>query len=408
LAASALSGVALLAVRRQGGATTVVWLTLAALLSAGAIFAVVRARRHFLSIDQALLRLDGALHLRCRLVSAAAGVGDWPAPPDAMPAVFRLRRSRVLTPVAFAAALLVVGVAMPVSRPAKVEAHAVEPPAAWREVDEWLRDLKQESLVSPEAVQEWEERLHHLHEQPQTAWYGHGSLEAGDTLHQQVEASLRTLGEDLDTTADTVELMESVGGQTHSTGSSAATEKLDRAVKKLAAGPVPLDPQLLSQLKAAAATKPSRSPSLEEIARLKRRLREGSGFCKLKVGTCKPGDPDCLHMAMRRSRRIRADNDDDPNRAGGSGGGTESAPLTLDEKASRTGSSRLEGVANEDLQHAALGDTIGMSSTAHEVDHRAYHGLTAGGAASAGNGGETVWRDAWTPEEERVLQRYFQ
>jgi hypothetical protein len=151
-----------------------------------------------------------------------------------------------------------------------------------------------------------------------------------------------------------------------------------------------------------AAGKTSRAPSLEELAHLKRRLREGSGFCKLRFGACQPGDPDCLQTVARRKRRIRAD---------GKEAGTDEecgpVPLTLDAKSSRTASKVMEGVSNEDLQHAALGDTLGMSSTAHEVDRRAYQGLTAGGAASAGQGGETVWRDAWTPEEERVLQRYF-
>jgi len=341
--------------------------------------------------------------LRCRLVSAAAGVGEWPLPPRSLPAAVRVRRSRLMTPLAVALALLAVGLAVPVSRPVKAEVFPIEPPAAWRELDDTLRDLKQESLVHPEAVDAWEERLHQLRKQPEATWYGHGSLEAGDTLHQQVEASLRTLGQDLDAAGDSVELLESVGGRTRSAASSAAADTLERAVKQLEAGPVSLDPQLLSRLKAAvAAGKTNRAPSLEELAHLKRRLREGSGFCKLKVGTCRPGDPDCLRTVARRKRRIRADGQEPGTEDDG-----QTAPLTLDAKASHTTSKVMEGVSNEDLQHAALGDTLGMSSTAHEVDRRAYHGLTAGGAASAGQGGETVWRDAWTPEEERVLQRYF-
>jgi len=405
LVLAALAAAALITLRRLGTPTRAVWLCWAALTVLAAAVALARARRVFFSAPDALLRMDLGLGLHSRLVSAALGVGPWPLPPARPPHVVRLRFSRVATPPLFAFALLVVGARIPVSPPAAPSHRAVEPPAHWREIEDAIQGLKQEALANPDWTSAWEERLDHLRRQPESAWYSHGSLEAGDTLHQELTVSLHTLGEDLDRAADALEAMESRGGPAPEAGGTRTGPRLDRAVERLEAGRVALDPRLLSQLKAASAQRSSHALSMQELTHLRRRLREGSGFCKLAVRAvreCPAGDPDCL----RTARRVKGS---------GRGGGEErtheretTAPLTLDPEASPRSSERMEGVGNEDLQHAALGDTIGVSRTAQKVDRGAYRGPVAGGAASSpAGGGETVWRDAWTPDEQRVLERYF-
>ena len=67
---------------------------------------------------------------------------------------------------------------------------------------------------------------------------------------------------------------------------------------------------------------------------------------------------------------------------------------------------RLEGVSNDDFRNAALGDLVGTSTARPETAKR-LSGSLAGGAVSVGAGGEAVGRNALTPEERRLLERYF-
>ena len=402
----ALGAVALLVGRRQAIPAGRFALPIAGALLLCAIYAGWRARRGFFTTAAALVELDVALGLKARLTSAAAGVGPWPPIPGDGPRVVRWRVSRLLVPPGFAAALLLVAGFIPISKAKTAPPGAVQPPADWEEMDEWLKALQQEELARPEALEAWEERLSRLRQQPESVWYAHASLEAGDTLHQQLELGLRSMSEDLDEAADALEPMESVGGKGHDAKATGADAQLERALQRLEAGRVPLHPNLLSQLKSAQGAG-RRSMSMAEIEKLRRRLREGAGFCRLKIRECEAGHKDCTAAFCRRGGSGK-NNGKGRAAAGGVGRGPGEAPMMLSDDPSRTGSARLEGLSNEDMQHAALGDTLGTSRTGHEVDRRSPASLAAGGrVTTAPAGGEAVWHDALTPEEQRVLQRYF-
>jgi hypothetical protein len=395
---SALSAGAVLAARRQGFDSRQLWMGLAVALLLCALWAAWRARRRFFSESAALVELDVALGLKTRLTAASAGVGHWPEIPSRRVSVLRWKLSRVLVPPGFALAMLAVAGFIPVSKAREVPRPPAEPPAAWQEMDQWLKGLEQQELAKPEAIESWEERVNRLRKQPESAWYGHGSLEAGDTLHQQLEVGLRSMGSDLDEAAEAVEMMESVGGKSHDAQSEGSDAQLDRAMQRLEAGTVPLHPKLLSQLKAAAG-KNSKPLSMAELQKLQRRLRESAGFCRLQIRECKAGHKDCTSgRCIGKGNR---------HGHGGISRGRGDAPMSLAEQASRTDSTLLEGVANEDLQHSALGDTIGMSRTGHQVERGQVRSMSGGHVTASPAGGETVWRDALTPEEQQVLQRYF-
>jgi hypothetical protein len=390
--ASALAAVAVNAARRQAVDPARIWTVFAVALLLTAFDAARRARRHFFSEAAALVELDVALGLKNRLASARQGVGPWPTIPTRRPRVVRWKASRLLVPPLFALSILCVAGFIPVSKAKEPAVAPTTAPSSWKDVDDWLRGLEKKELAAPETVQTWEERLSRLRRQPEGVWYSHGSLEAGDTLRQQLETGLRSMGNDLDQAADALESMESVGGKSHDAGSSEAGQELDRAMQRLESGTVPLHPDLLSQLKGLKGAS-GRKLSLTELEKLRRRLREGSGFCRLSIRECPLGHKDCTNGACRRWGVDR---------------GPGSVPLALEADASRTGSKLLEGVSNEDLQHAALGETIGLTRTAHRVDRGARTAPMRGGAvATAPGGGEAVWRDTLTPEEQLVLQRYF-
>jgi len=69
----------------------------------------------------------------------------------------------------------------------------IEPPLAWVEVERLLEELRDAKLVEEDAVEAWEDKLASLEQQPSEEWYRHASLEAGDSLKEELESGLLDL-----------------------------------------------------------------------------------------------------------------------------------------------------------------------------------------------------------------------
>ena len=93
---------------------------------------------------------------------------------------------------------------------------------------------------------------------------------------------------------------------------------------------------------------------------------------------------------------------------GGVSRGPGTAPLALKANETQLGTSNTEAVKNDDLSNAALGDLIGLGTNKHKVDEAAWSGPQTGGAMSSnGRGGEAVWQQGATPDEQEALRRFF-
>jgi hypothetical protein len=71
------------------------------------------------------------------------------------------------------------------------------------------------------------------------------------------------------------------------------------------------------------------------------------------------------------------------------------------------GTRNFEGVTNEELERAALGDMLGVGETEHNIDETVKGPGSAGEVGSTGEGGDTVWRETLLPDEKNVLKKYF-
>jgi hypothetical protein len=81
--------------------------------------------------------------------------------------------------------------------------------------------------------------------------------------------------------------------------------------------------------------------------------------------------------------------------------------LGLDQQPENLHSKRLEGASNDDPTRALPGEVIAIAKGKHNVDTTTQAGAQGGAISGAGEGGDAVWRDSLTPEEQGVLQRYF-
>jgi len=389
-------GIALLALRRLGAGERPFWTVFAvSAVLAGAV-AWRLGRGSFFSLADALVHVDVAHRLGGRLMSASAGVGEWPPEPGAVNPRDGLfwRWSRILLPLAFGALLLVAAGWVPISATGSETAASAEP-ASWRQVQSLLETLKKEAVVEPGAVASWQEKLDALRRRPRESWYSQSSLEAGDSLRDALRDGLRGMEGHLDRANQALSGMSAREGGLRAEMADKLAGLMDAASSGLEMGTLPLNPELLGDARALDA-KNLRRLTPEELAELKRQLAKGLKSVQLALGEGE-GDPDAFALMSMAGA--------------GSGGvdrGPGVAPMWLNPEKTELGTKTVRSVSNADMSHAALGDLVGVGIGAHRVDKGAYAGLVAAGAAgSLGTGGDAVWKAPLMPEDQKVLRRYF-
>jgi len=249
-----------------------------------------------------------------------------------------------------------------------------------------------------------------LKTQPENDWYSHHSLEATDSLRQSLDRSIDQMGDHLDAAERSLQALQLSSDQLTADARDQLAADFQAAVHGLRANELKLDPELMKKL-AALDPKNLKSLSQEQLDRLREALKKNEGACKACRNPGEGGQPGFLgdgtgtddEEMARLLKRLAAS---DPGR-GGITRGPGAAPLTLGDTESSLGTNQQEAVSNQDLSRATPSDVIGLGQQEHELD-RAATGPQAGGAASAGAGGERVWKDTLTPAERAVLKRYFQ
>ena len=93
---------------------------------------------------------------------------------------------------------------------------------------------------------------------------------------------------------------------------------------------------------------------------------------------------------------------------GGVNRGPGSAPLELAEERTELATTRIEDVMGHEPLGTEFGETVAVGIGEHDIDTNRFSGGQDAGAVSAtGEGGELVWSQTLTPEERRVLKKYF-
>jgi hypothetical protein len=393
LCVSAIAAAALLLLRTwKSEAAAVVWWPFGAIVALVAIASCWLARGSFLRAEEALAQLDEVGRLRNRLTSAHAGVGEWP-PPQRLTEPVRWRWSRIAWPVVVGATLLAGAAWLPVPQ-AVSRTRPTEQPLAWTQLDSWVQTLDETKLVEPEALDTLRQQLDELRQQPPEQWYSQSSLEAGDTLRDQTEHALRGMLQHLEKAEQTLAASEKSDSTTPAAQLQALNDSLGEALQALGAGNLPLNRQLLGELKSFDASKaPQLTP--EQLAAMRQNVQSGR---KIAEQMLSPG-------ANLKDVQFTDGRGQMP---GGEGGGGEPAPLTLRHDPTELRTTATETISNQDVTQPLPADVIGVESGEHRVDPAAATPQLAGGdIATTGRGGEAVRRESFTPKERQLLQRYF-
>lgn len=394
IADGVLGAVAVLAIRSADQDLRWAGAIVLAIALLGLLVSAFQARRKFLFPADALARLDADLHLHNRLTSASQGIGEWPQRRPEVAFALRWNWPALTWPPLTAVALAVAALLIPLPDGRAKATTAKTEPAAWTATQEKIDALRKDEIVQREAVEELQQSLDALRKQPSDQWFRHESLEAGDHLQARTDQAMSELQKHLESALGVLEASRQI-----EQGQLAALEQpLDQALKDalqgMELGSLPLNREMLEQLRKLDPSK-IRKLSVSECESLCQRLKQGIGTCS--AGFCK-GDKACEGLLAL----ILGQNNGGINRGPGA------APLTLSDQKTDLGTKQTEGLANDDLSRAALGDLMGLSAGEHKVDKTESGPQQGGAMANAGSGGEAVWEQTATPAEQQALKRFFQ
>jgi len=372
-------------------------------------WAWLQARKHFCGPEQALARLETVLGLHNRLSAARDGVVPWPAPPKKIDDGYAPNWNQIALPVLAASLFLWSAHMFPV-HPLKLgdEKVPISEPPELAQVQNWINALKADDLIEPEKLEEMQTALDRLHDRPPADWYTQDNLEAANSLKELTEQSMNALAQDLGQADASVQAMQEKAENLHDAVSlQPMQDQLRTAEENLASGNLPLNRELVQQLKNGEAAT-DKTLSASQLAALHERLKKG----ELAAQTAPKSDR-TLSEEMQKAMADAAMGKGMGRRElepgpGGLGGGKKSAPLELQARDQDTPEGNLTQVASDDMSRASLGDTVKVTASAHAVDPRSYLGTqTAGAAQVGGNGGEAVWRSTYDPQEADALDRFF-
>jgi len=383
--------------RERGGELEILGILCALLLVLSGLFTLRRARASFFTLDEALDLLDDRLGLRNRLRSAEAGVGDWPEPPAVLPRAVRFRGDRAIAPVALSLLIVALAVLVPVRVETPQPTLPIAGPASWEEIERALDAVRRESVVKEEAIEEMEARLDELRTKPREEWFDHGTLEASDSLKEELASEMRALTRALGEVSATLEELRSMDEGAPAEARRLRERRLGEALEALDLSGLPFEREATRELQTLARNSKVRRATKEEIEKwkqMKERLYHGL-----------PGGAEEVVVGLRTGRENARSGK--PGRDGvDRGPGT--APLDLSAEPQEPLSDRIEGLKGGDASGGPFGATVGVSLGEHEVETETFEfGRDGGAVVSAGEGGDRVWTQALLPSERRVLQRYF-
>lgn len=388
-AASAFA-VAVYALRRVEVGLTFAWTAFAGVVALVTLATWWRARRGFFQAADARVLLESHLRLDTRLTAAQLGLVAWPAEPLELPPIVRWRLRIPAGWFAAALALIAAAVWSPVPRDIARVRPTGTPPALLHTQD-MLAALKEMKVADPQAIEQLDERARQLAQRPMDEQYSHSALEAADALQGQTAISAAALARGLNSAADALNAANQSADMTGPAG------LLSAALAGLRDGALPANKELLANLPTSAAelknlTPAQRTQLAEQLAQAARGvsgLRGVGGAAGAGAQVAQP-DPNGVVAGT------------------GDGDGGGNAPLMLAADASDVGLGLSQGLTAADLKRLALGDKLGTTAGAHEVDAtKSIAPGAAGAVAAPAGGGEAVWVNRLTPGERAALKIFF-
>lgn len=403
-AAGALVGMAWYGGRRLGAD----WGWLAGIsLSAAVLFLAawgwLRLRGRFFSRRDAAAFLDEQAGLHAALSAREEWGASVETPGGSVPKnfVLRVRSAWGVVWLAGGAALMACGALMPLPVQ-QVVYQLPDLPPVLSQVQEALDRMDEMESVDGKSLEPFREQLEDLKRMSRNEMYSHAGLEAADALKGKTAAAVAGLSNQMYRADSALSLLDSRNGASSPEVMQSLQEAL-KGMESLSLQPGGIMSRQLQELKAAL---PSRQIDPETARRLKDQLERAAQELRSMCGQCGMSfvaSPD--DNAVMKPGQGEGDGTG-PGR-GGVGRGRGDAPLAFGMEERKQLDTVSKRAVNEDLSRAALGDAAGVETAAPSPEEE-RSGLEDGGrGARPARGGDAVWSDQLTPQEQSALKGIF-
>lgn len=376
-------------------------------LSAAVLFLAAwgwrRLRGRFFNRRDAAAFLDEQMGLHAALSAREEWGASAECPGRSVPqhAVVRVRSVWCLGWLAGGAALMACGALLPL--PVQQVAWVLpDLPSVLSQVEEALDRMEEMESVDEKSLAPFREQLEILKQMPRNEMYSHAGLEAADALKGKTAAAVAGLSNQLYRTDSALSLLDSRNGASSPEGMQSLQEAL-KGMESLSLRPGGIMSRQLQELKDSL---PSREIDPETARRLKEQLEQAAQQLRSMCGQCgmsfvaSPDDSSLMKPGQGGGN----------GRDAGQGGiarGRGDAPLAFDLEERKQLDTVSKRAVNEDLSRAALGDAAGVETAAPSPEEE-RDGLEHGGSgARPARGGEAVWSDDLTPQEQSALKGIF-
>ena len=359
------------------------------------------ARRRFVTVREALVRLEARLGLHNRLSTAAAGVCPWPPLPERADDGIRWSFANTLLPLLAAAAFLTAALWMPVK--ARVLPAAPDEPAAWAATEEDSRELARQDAADPDSLEETRQRVAELRAQESGKWFSHASLEATDRMREAHVRSMAALQRQLQRTQESVSrLAEDAAGLPAQTRAG-LQDQFNQAVQGMQAGGMKPNKELLEKLRT---IDPKQLGNLDraQLAEMLKEMKEKAEA----LGKCLGREPGEGHEdADAALADADADGEGDGPGRGGVSRGPGTSPDVFGETPSDVEAQKPQFLDPGDLSRSLPGDVLQTTDSQHEVE-MTHPALRTGGKTDAQGGGGSTWQESLHPREQDAVKKFFE
>ncbi len=356
------------------------------------LFVQWKYRRQMETDGEGLIRLEAALGLHNRLSLALANLQPWP-PPHKIPPFWCWSRSLILSLVCPPAVFFLV-LLLPRPTPAASPPRSQLVPSTWQDLQISLDALNATGLFSSTALAEWQERLDRLTQQNETGWLSQTSLEAYQHLRDKLQSALTAQAKELSQASNLLSQVASVNSIEDSAADSFPVPEMDQILSSLADGPLPLDAVTLQELDSLL------QPGARMLAPQQwQKMRDRLQAAEEAIRNSPIIDAQTLVPSALASSA--------PLQSGSSSRGPGTAPILWQQSTTSPQLERSAPLPSSDSQQATLGDVLeirrrpGNERAEAETIEPGFQGGYGGSESSP------IQQQPATPEERRILQRYF-
>jgi len=430
-----LAAVVLLWCRQAGASLPFFWWGFIALSPVPAIWAYCLSRAKFLTLEEALVRIETAEHLDARLSSAHAGAGEFPAREHSVSDGSSWEVSKIAFPLGTAICLLLCAQLFPVRPANSMVSSPGNRPHSLAETEDLLAELEKSEVVSPEDLEDLKEQLEQLEELDPDERFEENGLEAADSLKERVEQGAAELLSGIERLEDQLDSLEGAE-QLPQASQEELQSSLGETLRSLEQGSMRLSPELSKSLSESLRVDPG-SLSPEQLNKLKQRLQQGREKLAEALGDPSGSSEQGSELGTEQGEQQGGDSQgqcsggssggemcengsqgqgagkngkggkEGGQEEGGIGKGGDTAPLVLNEKSPKI-TSNAQQMLDPQGRELELGKFLGEQLRAPNSDTSGdYSPEQAGTLKQFSKGGKAVAQQDYTPEEGEILKRYF-